>query len=404
MNILFSCDEYPPAKTGGIGSATKIVCEALAARGHNVYVVSGRLPGHGLPKEAIINAVTVYRVSYFKKISFLLNKQWKINSIHRYMLHFGMLKNYAVKEHARMHAFIQNLICTKNIDLVEIPDYTILDKYYIERKFIPSYKYPIPCIGRVHGCKSFLTYNESRHINPIARKNNTSFFNTCDKILAVSKYSADFVNKVLNIQNPCEIIYNPLDTSFIEQARKLNVPREKNIVFLGKVIETKGAFNLLKAFEIFQLQYPDFKLIMIGGGLIDKAKTIVSHKTLEKVMFTGYIKREQIAYYLKSSAFCVIPTYYENFSVAALEVMGCGNILIYTETTSGPEIIEDGINGFLVNPYDVNAIASKMSFVASNLQSLVPIREKAIATINDRFRQDIIIDKLEQYYKSVIRQ
>ena len=42
MNILYLCDEYPPAKTGEIGTVTKVVAEAMVQKGHTVYVLSGR--------------------------------------------------------------------------------------------------------------------------------------------------------------------------------------------------------------------------------------------------------------------------------------------------------------------------------------------------------------------------
>lgn len=45
MNILYLCDEYPPAKTGGIGTVTKVVAEAMVQKGHTVYVLSGRPRG-----------------------------------------------------------------------------------------------------------------------------------------------------------------------------------------------------------------------------------------------------------------------------------------------------------------------------------------------------------------------
>lgn len=403
MNILFSCDEYPPARTGGIGSATKNVCEALAARGHKVYVVSCRLPGHNLPSEAVINNVTVYRLTIFSKLAFLLNTQWKMDKIHCLLLRSGILRKYAVEETANVFTFVERLLNEKNIDVIEVPDYSILDKYYIDREYVPAHKYSVPCVGRVHGSKSFLTYNRCGQINPITRRNNISFFNNCDKILAVSRFSANFVNKELGVEKQCDVIYNPLDTSFIDYARNLSVSRKKNVVFLGKVIESKGAFNLLKAFEIFSAKHPEYKLVMIGGGLLEKAKTIVSKDLYRRIEFTGYLDRYKIAQYLKSAAFCVIPTFYENFSVAALEVMGCGNILIYTTAASGPETIEEGIDGFLVDPHSVEAIESKMSYVADNLETLVHIRERAMSTVDKRFRQDIIIDQLEQYYSSVIR-
>ena len=66
MNILFSCDEYPPIKSGGIGVVTKTVAEELVKRGHRAFVVSGWPWGEKLPYVSKINGVDIYRLSYFQ--------------------------------------------------------------------------------------------------------------------------------------------------------------------------------------------------------------------------------------------------------------------------------------------------------------------------------------------------
>ena len=198
------------------------------------------------------------------------------------------------------------------------------------------------------------------------------------------------------------MLYNPLVNTFATLSKDINVEREKSIVFLGKIIKTKGAFNLLDAFNSFSKTHSEYKLIMIGGGDIKKGKSLVSNHAKDKVCFTGYLKPMEIAKYLKSAAFCVIPTFFENFSVAALEVMGCENILIYTTTSSGPEVIDDGVDGFLVNPHDVGAITDKMIYVADNLNDLKSMRMVAARKIRNKFSEVSIMDKLENYFKATI--
>ncbi len=401
MNILFSCDEYPPAKTGGIGTATKTVAEALVRRGHNVYVVSGRLDKN-LPEETIINGVKVYRIYLMQKQAWLFKPNFFCNKLHSFILRFGLLAKVAIKEYKRLHAIIENIIQRHKIDIIEIPDYTILSQYYTTSTCLNSQKFSIPTIARVHGSISFLRYYRDGMIHPTTQLNDKLFFESVDKILSVSKFAADFVNKKLNVKNKCDIIYNPLVDTFINYAKGITVKRTNNIVFLGKIIETKGAFNLIKAFNQFSLKHPDYTLTMIGGGMLDKGKAIASNFTKDKIKFTGYLQPEEIASYLRSAAFCVIPTFFETLGVAALEVMGCENILIYTTTSSGPELINDGIDGFLVNPHDVDEISNKMDYVAVNIESLQSMREVAANKVKSVFSEQIIIDQLENYYTNQI--
>jgi len=401
MNILFSCDEYPPAKTGGIGSATKTVAEGLARKGHNVYVVSGRLE-QSLPQEATINGVTVYRLYFMQKLAWLFSSNRLAVRLHNFVIRFGWLAGYAVREYKRKQEFIERIIQEKHIDIVELTDYTILSKYYASTKELSFEKVSVPTIARVHGSMSFLRYYRDSYINPIMKANDKHFFESVDRILSVSKFAANFVNEQLGVAAKCDVIYNPLVNTFATLSKDINVERGNSIVFLGKIIKTKGAFNLIDAFNSFSKIHPEYKLIMIGGGDIKKGKSLVSSHAKDKVCFTGYLKPMEIAKYLKSAAFCVIPTFFENFSVAALEVMGCENILIYTTTSSGPEVIEDGIDGFLVNPHDVGAITDKMIYVADNLDSLSSFRDIAKKKVINTFSENVIVDQLESYYQSLL--
>ena len=401
MNILFSCDEYPPAKTGGIGSATKTVAEGLARKGHNVYVVSGRLE-LSLPQEATINGVTVYRLYFMQKLAWLFSSNRLAVRLHNFVIRFGWLAGYAVREYKRKQEFIERIIQEKHIDVVELTDYTILSKYYASTKELSFEKVSVPTIARVHGSMSFLRYYRDGYINPIMKANDKHFFESVDRILSVSKFAANFVNEQLGVAAKCDVIYNPLVNTFATLSKDINVERGNSIVFLGKIIKTKGAFNLIEAFNSFSKIHPEYKLIMIGGGDIKKGKSLVSSHAKDKVCFTGYLKPMEIAKYLKSAAFCVIPTFFENFSVAALEVMGCENILIYTTTSSGPEVIEDGIDGFLINPHDVGAITDKMIYVADNLDSLSSFRDIAKKKVINTFSENVIVDQLESYYQSLL--
>lgn len=401
MNILFSCDEYPPAKTGGIGSATKTVAEGLARKGHKVYVVSGRLE-QSLPQEAVINGVTVYRLYFMQKLAWLFSSNRLAVRMHNFVIRFGWLASYAVREYKRKQEFIERIIQEKHIDVVELTDYTILSKYYASTKELSFEKVSVPTIARVHGSMSFLRYYRDGYVNPTMKANDKHFFESVDRILSVSKFAANFVNEQLGVAAKCDVIYNPLVNTFATLSKDINVERGNSIVFLGKIIKTKGAFNLIDAFNSFSKKYPEYKLIMIGGGDIKKGKSLVSSHAKDKVCFTGYLKPTEIAKYLKSAAFCVIPTFFENFSVAALEVMGCENILIYTTTSSGPEVIEDGVDGFLVNPHDVGAITDKMIYVADNLDSLSSFRDIAKKKVINTFSENVIVDQLESYYQSLL--
>ncbi len=403
MNILFVCDEYPPVKGGGIGSVTKIVAESLAKEGHSVYVYGCMLPTCTQPEKSHVNGVTIYRKVIYKKFTTLFEAK---NTFSRFamslMLRLHFFAYQARRELSLYFNDINKIIQENNIDLVEFPDFLTLSEYCQGRVRITVPKLNVPTIIRVHGSLSFLEYHKKGRINKITKENDLSLFNIGSNILAVSNFSKRFIETVLSIRKNIDVIYNPIDISNRNCEKSAIANEVPTIVYVGKITESKGAFNLIKAFNLFSIEQPKYRLIMIGGGLIQKAKELLNTTIKERVTFTGFISRNEIMNYINNADFCVIPSWFENFSLAALETMSCQKALIYTETASGKELIEDEVDGILVNPYEPVEIYKKMMLLATNSDLRATIAEKARTKIIHKFSTEVITKSLLEYYHNAI--
>ena len=176
----------------------------------------------------------------------------------------------------------------------------------------------------------------------------------------------------------------------------------KTILFIGKITETKGCYSLLKAFNNISLRHPDWRLRLAGNGNIQEAQSLIHPDVIDKVTFVGYCNREKIKQEIDNCSFACIPSYFENFSMVALEVMAREKALVYTERTSGKEIIEDNCNGFIVNPENVKEIEEKCNELIANSQKRKEFAEKAYFTIKDNFLVETITDQLEELYRKAI--
>ena len=393
MNILFYCSEYPPYVTGGIGSATKTVAEELAKRGHNIYVVGYyvSMPTKGVIYENI-NNVHIYRINKGYRNSIIKQKLFSV------LRRLGKTNLIIQKEVSYIDEFIQHLLDTKNIEVIELTDY--LNQCLYTKGKLSFKKFSIPCILRIHGCASFL--NSLKRLNlKYVQENDQRHFSRCNHISSVSQYSLEYIFKNFDCNHfdLKEVIYNPIDKTFLQR----NPPNDNNtILFIGKITETKGCYSLLKAFNNISLHYPNWKLRLIGGGNIENAKSFIHPDVLDKVTFVGYCNREKIKQEIDNCSFACTPTYFENFSMVALEVMARERALVYTERTSGKEIIEDNRNGFLVNPENIKEIEDKCCELIANVQKRMEFAEKAYFTIKDNFLVETITDKLEGLYKRAI--
>lgn len=395
-SILFYCDEYPPAKSGGIGSATKIVAEALVQKGFHVFVAGSYQYGTNLPEHSVINGVEVYRYYYFDFLKFFPPSiRTKVKSIVRKL---GILSKRAVKDLQKNEAKIDLLLQEKKISLIELVDYIHLLQEIQQPALLR--KFSVPATIRVHGSVTFLNVNKGIN-QPVQLENDRSNFERAQAISAVSNYSKMFVNDyILKNRAAIDVIYNPIAEKELEMYTES--AESKTILFFGKITETKGAFQLIKAFLAIAPEFPDWNLEMLGGGSIELAEKSILPMYANRIHLVGYVSRDEVMSAIRRSAFVVIPSYFENFSMAPLEVMAKQKAIIYTQRTSGPEVITDGINGLLVDPDDLDDLQNKMRQLIGDQGFREHLAKKGFESVQKRFTLEIIAGQLQNHYNSLI--
>lgn len=392
MRLLIYCDEYPPAISGGIGSVTKIVAEELVKKGHTVVIV-GAYEKNNFECISEINGVKIYRLYYFnflKYVPFFLKKIIKV-----FLKKTYILSKIAKYDFIRIENSIEKIIDQEKIDCFELTDYIHLLTEVTES--VPFKIFKVPTTMRIHGSISFLGINNGT-IKKYQLKNDIAHFSRTQKQSAVSHFSKKFVVENFNLKEDLiDVIYNPIENTLIKTNPSFK-RNGKTILFYGKIISSKGAFQVINAFNIIGKFYKDWDLVLIGSGEIDLAKSLIDPTLRNRVFFKGYVSREEVISMVDISTFCLIPSQFENFSMVALEILARGKALIYTRLTSGPEIITHGYNGILVNPYSVEEIVAS---VKSLIEDELLTNKLAINGYNrvNNFKVDLIsLDLLNHYY------
>jgi glycosyltransferase involved in cell wall biosynthesis len=134
--------------------------------------------------------------------------------------------------------------------------------------------------------------------------------------------------------------------------------RQPNLVlFLGKLDAVHGVFDVLEAVSALRPAVPDVRLICAGDG--DRAAVARHAESLgiaDAVKFTGWVGPSGKRALLESAAAFALPSYDEALPTSLLEAMAAGLPVVASPVGGIPEVLVDGVNGFLCAPGDVSSL------------------------------------------------
>lgn len=136
---------------------------------------------------------------------------------------------------------------------------------------------------------------------------------------------------------------------------------ENKIVFgaVGRLWWVKGFDALIEAFGNATVERNDAVLLIVGGGDQDSLQRIIDSRGLrDKVFLTG--RREDIAEVMNSFNILVHTSMAESFGMVFIEAFALGKPIVSTSVGIAPEIIENGVNGFLIDRPDVPSISTAL--------------------------------------------
>lgn len=213
-----------------------------------------------------------------------------------------------------------------------------------------------------------------------------------DRIICCSKEIEAIVQEKYGYLQTATL-YNPYDAEGITELSKEKVTdlpwkmededRPRILIGVGRDDPIKGFWHLIKAFYLVQKEIPQMRLIIMGDGSFEQAKSLVSELQLEqKVYFPGV--RKNPYKYLAASEMFLLTSYTEGFPNVLVEAMILGRPLISTDCRTGPaEILDHGKYGILVpdmgdtEDYSGDTISEKETCFA----------EKIIEVLKDSERQ-----------------
>lgn len=210
------------------------------------------------------------------------------------------------------------------------------------------------------------------------------------KIRVINNY-VDVIEKKINCSNKF------LKTYKIEKQEK-----DIFIGYVGRIEKQKGVNVLLEAFCNVALQKDNIKLLLIGDGdfFYNIKETVEISGFKDRITMCGFYDGD-IYDVMNSFDIFAFSSLWEGLPYVILESMNAENIIISTNVGGIPEIITDGVDGFLVEPNDSISMANRIKEVSDNLKKYKFLGANAKNKVKNSFSKDVFKIKVVELISSL---
>lgn len=380
MKIAFLTPEYPHVLTGnsgGIGTSIKNLAVGLVAAGCEVRVL---VYGQNQDTVFMDEKVVIQRIKNIK----IKGLSW-----------FFTRK--------KIERIINELHQSNQIDLVEAPDWTGITSFISPKR--------CPVVIRLNGSDTYFCNLDDRKVKWKNKFHEKRALQKADAVLSVSQFTADQTNAVFGLNKKFTIIPNSIDLNSFNQ-NKDSVVVPNTVLYFGSLIRKKGSLELPLIFNKLIEINPAAQLILVGRDVPDiisgsgstwkMMEELFTKEALLKVNYLGSVPYSEIKPYINQATVCVFPSFAEALPVSWVEAMALQKPIVASNIGWATDVIDDGVNGFLVHPKEHYLYAAKINLILENValqQKLgLAAREKAIS----KFSTAVVAMQSIDFYKTII--
>jgi glycosyltransferase involved in cell wall biosynthesis len=397
MTILFICDEYPPGKNGGIGTVVQVLGRELVKQGHRVIVAGLYRYRYGGKDFEIDQGVEVWR----KRFGLNLN----LHENHRL---YNLLEKSPAsirrnlngkKAFKKFISFIENVIEKEGVEVIEIPDWNNFAFFIGFTIKWPNFKAPL--VLKSHGSYTYFNSELKIPLTKLLKDTDIQLYKRANAYSSVSAYTAEINRKLFGIKEQIKILPNSIE---VKEFNSDVLKAEQTVIYTGTLIQKKGIFQLIKAWNLVHKKLPSAELHVYGKGNVKALIQLLDAEALNSVKIKGHVNRSHLFNELRKASLAVFPSYSETFGLMCIEAMSVACPVIYTKRSCGPEIIQDKENGVLVDPDNVEEIATNIINLIENKDLQEKYSKNGRATVLTKFNINNSATEHIHYYEEVINQ
>ncbi len=376
---------YPPT-VSGVTLVVQKLARALVARGHRVTVVTASERGESY--EAEDEGVQLVRVRSWD------NPFWSEAPI-----------PFAGQK------VLDDIVDALRPELLHIHDAALLALQFLRL----SRRIEVPLVASCYYVPRFVTRYLGGEITEDVVEAATWAYsvwllNHCDRVVFATRAHRDFFQDQ-GLKAPTAIISNGLDVHRYRPAdgadegieARYALPAGPRILFVSRLARDKAIDVLIRAMPGIRSHVPNASLLLVGRG---DYRASLEELTAElrlagAVRFLGFIPEADMpAIYRACDCFAIASTY-EVQSLPTLQALATGLPVVAADAVALPEIVKDGVNGYLVPPGDPRAVADAIVRVLSDPERAAAMAQEGLAIVQSH-AEEHTFDLYEELYRSLL--
>lgn len=222
-----------------------------------------------------------------------------------------------------------------------------------------------------------------------------------DFIIADARDVFNFMKNIQKIpETKIRLIFNGVNTEKFTQKQETN-SNKKIIATIGRLVPIKDQKTLISAFKIISQNIPQAELWLIGDGPLKEEliNLTIENGILDKTKFLG--SRRDIPDLLKKIDIFALISLSEGLSIGILEAMASGIPVVATRVGGNPEIVEEGVTGFLVPTQSPEELADKILSLIKNADLANSMGSKGRKRVLDFFSIQFMVKQYMALYDQI---
>lgn len=216
------------------------------------------------------------------------------------------------------------------------------------------------------------------------------------------------VQKHICSKDKIEIITNGIDFDLLDKAqpvtrRDLGIPEDAFVVGqIGRLSEQKSPDVFVEMAEKIKKAIPNSFFVMVGDGNLEgKVRQLIKARGLEdSFLITGWV--DNPTGYLNCFDVATLLSRWEGFGLALVEYMYCGVSLVSTKVDAIPYVVDDGVDGLLVEPDKPNEAAQAVIRIHGDSVLAAKLVTNGFNIAKDKYDIRRVIKQTQQLYQGVL--